>query len=81
MGDYAKGKVLRCGRCWRNLETEWGQKLHVIFGDGSMRCHAPEGRSALGEEHTVALQFTSTRVVHDTPERAEALSTVVNHRG
>ena len=64
--------VLRCGRCWRNLSTpEHGQKWHDVFADGSMRCYAPEG--ARGDK-----EYTSTRVVLDTPERSARLHEVVN---
>ena len=77
--EMGKGKnkgTLRCGLCWRNLATVYGQALHMIFGDGSMRCYAPEGRSTAGGGQ---VRYTSTRVVLDCASRDDRIHEVVNH--
>ena len=34
----------RCGICYRDVDDGFGNKLHRVFGDGSLRCYADEDR-------------------------------------
>ena len=75
-----KKAALRCGRCWRDLSTRWGQAMHTVFQDGSMRCYSQEGATGVGSLHEhVELKYTRTHVVEDTKSRRKRLPKVVNH--
>jgi hypothetical protein len=62
------GSALRCGVCFRNLTLDPARSMHVVFGDGSMRCAAPETL----ERHPDAT-YVGTHVVFDSYLRRVAI--------
>ena len=64
--------VLRCGHCGRDLTTEHGHALHVVFRDGSMRCYDVDDTPILGG-------YVSTRAFLDSTARTDAVRALTEH--
>jgi hypothetical protein len=69
--------TLRCGRCFRNLATGYGQDMHDVYLDGSMRCRAPEAEDS-EKRDADDRPFASTFVVLESSERRQRVAEVAN---
>lgn len=69
--------VLRCGHCGRDLATEHGHALHVVFRDGSMRCWSELPGIGIGAEPV--REYTITRAFLDDAARTAAIRALTEH--
>lgn len=70
---HTTGSTLRCGICFRDLTKDPSRGMHVVFGDGSMRCSAPEAL-----ERDPVETYQSTHVVFDSYLRRVAIERAFN---
>lgn len=72
---FEREGTLRCGRCFRNLTTDWGRDLHLVYEDGSMRCYANEAQDSPKSDERGT--YASTFVVLESAQRHDQIRSLV----